>query len=100
MVDPRKVVWDEIATDQLKQIFQFIRSDSLQNAEKVKREILKIVRSIPNHPFKFPPDKFKEENDGSYRAFVKYNYRVAYRVTGQQIKILTVRSDKQEPLIY
>jgi len=29
----------------------------------------------------FPPDKFKKNNDGTWRAFEKYHYRISYRIT-------------------
>lgn len=59
-----------------------------------------MARSLSVHPFRYPPDKNKDDNDGSYRAFVKHKYRVAYRVSENEIRILRIRSEKQEPLSY
>jgi plasmid stabilization system protein ParE len=95
-----KIIWDEPARVQLKKIHEYISRDSLQNAQKVKAEIIKITKSLHQNPDRFPPDKYKDNNDGSYRAFNKYKYRVAYVIFENEIIILRVRSEKQEPLSY
>lgn len=61
---------------------------------------MKIVDSLPGHPEKYPPDKFKKSNPGNYRAFEKYSYRIAYKHTSEEIRILRVRHVKQEPKEY
>lgn len=71
----------------LQQAYEYIKEDSLTNAGKVKEGILKIIESLPDHPEKHPPDKYKEVNKGNYRAFEKYSYRIAYKITEKEIKI-------------
>ncbi len=63
------VIWDKDAYTSLQIAFDYIREDSLVNAERVREETLKIARSLPNQPEKYPPDKFKKSNLGNYRAF-------------------------------
>lgn len=94
------VSWDKSAYASLNAIFEYIKQDSPSNASKVRNGILKITRSLSDHPEKYPPDKFKRNNRGSYRAFEKYSYRVAYKFTVAEIKILRIRHVKQEPLDY
>ncbi|MBK8607580.1 MAG: type II toxin-antitoxin system RelE/ParE family toxin [Chitinophagaceae bacterium] len=48
----------------------------------------------------FAPDKFKENNDGSYRAFEKHHYRISYRFDNRVIRILRVRHTSREPILY
>ncbi len=72
----------------------------MQNAEKVKKEILKKVKRLLLYPEIYPPDKQKINNDGSYRAFEMHRYRIAYRVTEKQIPILRVRHKSREPKGY
>jgi len=95
-----RVVWDKEAKNQLKDIFRYIQKDFVQNVEMLKNAILSQTASLATHPLRYPADKLKEDNYGSYRAFIKYHYRVAYRVLEGEIRILRVRSDKQEPLSY
>lgn len=97
---PLSVLWDKEAYASLQRIYLYIKQDSLLNAEKVKNGILKITKSLSENPAKYPPDKFKNKNLGDYRAFEKYSYRLAYRHTKKEIKILRIRHVKQEPLEY
>ena len=94
------IAWDRAALYSLQKVFEYIQKDSPQNAVKVRDSILKIIRGIPDHPLKFPPDKFKTNNQGNYRAFEKFSYRIAYRVSDKEIKILRIRHVKQEPKGY
>ncbi len=93
-----KVVWGKRAYASFQQAYKTIAEDSLQNADKVKEDILQITKGLPNHPEKYPPDKFKSNNQGDYRAFEKHNFRVTYRYTKKEIKIIRFRHVKQKPI--
>lgn len=67
------IVWDTPAKTSFKKQIKHIAEDSIQNAEQVSQDILSVIDLIPSHPEKFPPDKFKTENNGSFRAFEKHN---------------------------
>ena len=95
-----KIVWDPVAKTSFRKHLNHIKKDSLQAAEKVRVDILKVIGGLLEHPEKFPPDKFKKDNAGDYRAFEKHSYRIAYLVTENQIRILRVRHVKQEPKKY
>jgi plasmid stabilization system protein ParE len=94
------VVWDKPAYTSLQIAYDYIKQDSPANAEKVQEEIVKIIRSLPDHPKKYPPDKFKNDNKGDYRAFEKHAYRVAYKITEKEIIILRIQHVKQDPKEY
>ena len=94
------VAWDKSAYKSLQKAFDYISQDSLLKAEKVRGDILKIIRGLPDNPERFPADKFKSNNKGSYRAFEKFSYRVAYRFSERGKKILRIRHVKQEPKMY
>lgn len=70
------VSWSKRAYNSLNQAHQYIGQTSPTNAEMVKEGILAIIRELPQNPEKFPPDRFKNENNGTYRAFEAYSYRV------------------------
>lgn len=101
MVEKRfEVVWTRRSQQQMKNAFEHISKKSDQNAAKVLEDIIKAAnKAIPN-PEIYPPDKFKKNNDGSYRSFEKHKYRVAYRFTGNIIRVLRVRHTKMEPKEY
>lgn len=102
MVTSRKipVIWDLEARIYLKQIIKYIRKESEQGAKNVKLAVLKSVKLLSENPEIFEEDRFKVSNDGSYRAFTVYSYRITYRITTENIRIIRVRHTSQEPLGY
>lgn len=46
----------------------------------------------------FPLHRLRKNNNGSFRAFEKYNYRVSYKVGITQVIILRIRHTSREPL--
>ncbi len=62
-------VWTPQAIAELKKAYKYIAQDSPQNAKKVVDEIVLFADKLPDQPEMFPPDKFKKNNDGTWRAF-------------------------------
>ena len=94
------VIWDTEAAEQLKEIYDYIKPDSLQAAQKVKSEIIATTKIIPSNPEMFALDLLRENNYGSYRAFFIYSYRIAYKITDDAILILRIRHTSREPEEY
>jgi len=94
-----EVSWDTHARDSFKKQIKRIAQDSFQSAEKVIDDILELIDQIADYPEKYPPDKFKKDNNGSFRAFEKHNLRIAYFIT-DTIRILRIRHVRQEPKEY
>ncbi|ANH82055.1 hypothetical protein A8C56_14710 [Niabella ginsenosidivorans] len=81
MVKPRlKIVIDNEAKQYLREAYNYIRKDSLQNAENVKAGILTSIKSLPKNPQRHAPDKYRLNNDGAYRAYELYKYRITYYI--------------------
>lgn len=100
MVNEKRIVWSVLAQEHLKEIFDYIRKDSVQNAEEIKRKVFGSTNSLIENPEKFPADKYKEKNDGTFRAYEIYKYRVSYHVSEKEIVILRIRSTKRQPEKY
>lgn len=81
-------------------LIKYILKHSYQNAEKVKNDILNSTRKLAEHPEIYPPDKYRKNNDGSFRAYELHHYRIAYRITENEIVIVRVRHTKMEPADY
>ncbi len=96
----KKVIWPLHSQKQLAKAYEYILPDSYQNAEKVKADILASTRKLPDNPEIHPPDKYRENNDGSFRAYELHHYRIGYRITEKEIIIVRVRHTGMEPKKY
>ena len=96
----REISWSKTALKQFEAAIRYIATDSPVNAEKVADDIFELLNKTPGNPEFFPPDKYKQNNDGSYRAFEKHRYRIAYRFTDEVIRVLRVRHVSREPREY
>jgi plasmid stabilization system protein ParE len=95
-----KILWDKQALHYFHDAIKYIRKDSPQNADKVKREVLEKINELSKRPEIHNPDKYKVNNNGSYRAFELHRLRVGYLVKENEIIIARIRNTKQEPLDY
>ncbi len=96
----RKLVWDKQASQELKEIFDYLKEKSIPSARKVKKSILQTTKELSEYPEIYQLDRFKKGNVNDYRAFEKYSYRVSFRVKNKEIRILRVRHTSREPLEY
>jgi plasmid stabilization system protein ParE len=94
------IKWNRQAVRQLDDLVKFIGEDSLMTAEKVKLGILLKIDGLLKYPEKFNPDKYKLNNDGTFRAFELFHYRVSYRFIANEIRIIRLRHTKMNPLNY
>jgi plasmid stabilization system protein ParE len=78
----------------------YIRKDSYQNAIKVRYDIVAMPDSLSVNPERFPPDKFKTNNDGTYRAFELHRYRISYVIFKELVLIVRLRHTAMSPLLY
>ncbi|HEY4326702.1 MAG TPA: type II toxin-antitoxin system RelE/ParE family toxin [Mucilaginibacter sp.] len=91
-------VWSNTAKAELHKAYLYILLDSLQNAEMVRDEIIDATINLPKHPEKYPLDKFKKDNDGTWRAFEKHHYRISYGIMPNQIRVVRMRHTSRSPL--
>ncbi len=73
-----KIVIDNEAKLQLREAYNYIKKKSEQNAKKVSIEIVASIKDLIKNPEKHSIDKFRLNNDGSYRAYEIYKYRITY----------------------
>jgi plasmid stabilization system protein ParE len=96
----RKISWDKRALHYFHEAISYIREDSPQNADKVKKEVLEKINELSTRPEIHNPDKYKLNNNGNYRAFELNRLRVGYLVKENEVIIARVRNTSQEPLDY
>jgi addiction module RelE/StbE family toxin len=102
MVKTKKyvVIWSEMAKQQLKDIYKYIKKDSEQAAKEVKTKILLSTKLLETGKEIYKSDELKLNNIGIYRAYVVYSYRIVYKINDTTINILRVRHTSKEPLEY
>ncbi len=71
-----------------------------KNAIKVTEDIYEAVNKAISNPEIYGPDKYKMDNDGSYRAFEKHRYTISYRFIKEVILVLRVRHTSRNPKSY
>ena len=95
-----EIVWSATAQQQLHSIYKYIENESPKSAQKVISKILSATSSMGKNPEKHHPDKYKVNNDGSFRAFEIYKYRISYHIDKDVIVILRVMHTKQNPQLH
>lgn len=85
-----KVIWSTKASQSLEYYYKKIKKDSLTNANKVRDEIFKTTKILPNTPYCFQLDEYYPNNPGNIRRFFKWSYRIVYEVNEETIDILNV----------
>ena len=96
----RLIVWNQAALVSLENALQRIATNSPLQAERVEQAVLSKLQEIVRNPEHYPPDKYKKDNPGNYRAFETHNYRISYRHNEQEIRVLRIRHVKQKPKDY
>lgn len=98
----KKVIWSRPAIGHTEEIHTYILedSDSLETADRVVDKLFGSSDILSERPEIYPKDKYKKDNDGSYRAYEVLRYRIVYRVLDDTIRILRVRHTSREPLDY
>ena len=95
-----KVIWSLRALKQFKVIYDYIKNESPQGAETVRNAIIDTTDKLPINPLIFEADRFKLNNDKSYRAFTEFNIRVTYRINLKSVSIIKVIHTSQKPKLH
>ena len=84
----------------MQEVYLFIRKDSFQNADEVRKGILKATNDLALNPEIYPSDKYKIDNDGSFGAFELYRYRTSYQIANDEVIIIRLRHTSMNPKKY
>jgi plasmid stabilization system protein ParE len=95
-----QVIWPLHTQNQLAKAYNYILQHSWQNAEKIKAEILASTRKLQSYPEMYPPDKYRQNNDGSFRAYELHHFRISYQVKDASIIIVRIRHTSMKPKKY
>ncbi len=91
------VKWSRHAKKSLDYIVDYIRQDSPSNSVIVKRELVQLVGSLSDFPEKYPVDPYIDPSFGNFRFVPKWNYKIVYEVTDNEIIIIDIFHASQSP---
>lgn len=94
----RVIIWNKGPSKFLRQALKRISEDSTLQSERVESKMLTSIMGLIPNPERYPPDKFKKNNPGNFRAFEIVSFRIAYKLTTSQIVILRIRHVKHKSL--
>jgi plasmid stabilization system protein ParE len=93
-----RIDWHKPASQSYLRILEHLYKESPTAASIVGNAILNEIDKLPKHPTSHPLDRFKKRNDGNYRAFIVFSYRISYYFDNDVIYILRLRHTSREPL--
>ena len=96
----RSIVWSKNAASQYYEIMEFLSEKAPEALNTVGNALLDVAESLTLEYNNYPPDRFKKNNDGRYRAALVFSYRVSYYINDTTIDILRIRHTSREPLNY
>jgi toxin ParE1/3/4 len=83
-----KIIWSELALEDLKNIHDYISNDSLIYANRVIEKIILRIEQLVNFPRS--GRVVPELNNVSIRELIHDNYRIIYKVGAQKIFIVSI----------
>jgi addiction module RelE/StbE family toxin len=101
-IHPYKIVWDNNALTDFKDILNYLSKRSEHAPKIIKNAILDRLEIIKTNPLICESDKLRSKPNDSFRAFIVYSYRITYQIKTEikEIRIIRVRHTSREPLGY
>ncbi|SHL08798.1 type II toxin-antitoxin system RelE/ParE family toxin [Flavobacterium chilense] len=95
----KEIIWSKTAQNQLEKIYFYLyketKSKNIPN--KVIDNIYNSVTILSTSWEIYELDEMKISNNGNYRAYEIYSYRITYKVTSKEIHILRIRHTSRNP---
>lgn len=94
----KTIVWSKNAEKQYYEILNHLLEEAPQAIDKVGNALLDTIDDLALHFNHYPSDRFKRNNDGTYKAALVFSYRISYQIGGTTVNILRIRHTSKEPL--
>ncbi len=94
-----KIIWTDFAIENLKDIFDFYSVTANKKvANKIKQEIFASVKLLVRYPELGQIELYLAELNDEYRYILSGNYKVIYKIQGENIIISDVFDVRQNPI--
>ena len=93
-----KIKWSNTAIKNLIFAIEYLEERGYYDyAAKLESEILIGIEELPSSHSLYQEDRFKFNNDGTFKSFVINNYRISFRVKSLEVHILRIRHTSKKP---
>ncbi len=92
------IIWDDLALNQLQDYLEYVYKQNPTAPRIIRDRILNKLKVLQTNPLICEDDRLKDNNDGTYKSFTVYSYRITYRI--MENSIIRVRHSSKEPLGY
>ena len=96
----KQIVWSKNAENQYYEILEYLYKEAPQAIDIVANKLLDTIESLSAQYNNYPSDRFKKNNNGSFKTVVVFSYRISYQITDTSVNILRIRHTSREPLNY
>ncbi|MFQ6599426.1 type II toxin-antitoxin system RelE/ParE family toxin [Flavobacterium sp. C3NV] len=95
----KEIIWSKTAENQLEKIYFYLlkQSKNSELSNKVIDAIYNSVTILRTNWEIYELDEMKEFNNGNYRAYEIYSYRISYKISPTEIQILRIRHTSRNP---
>jgi plasmid stabilization system protein ParE len=94
-----KVVWDDEAKASLRRIYNYMKNrESIEQAKKVRNEIMDLVKSLGFMPTKFTKEEYLKDEGGDIRFKSIWSYKLVYEITEEYVVLLDVFHTSRDPV--
>jgi len=91
------VKWDDEATINYKDLWEYIAKDSIYYADKVGEEIEDAIEKLTTNPLVGPEEQTLKQFKLGHRYIVHSHYKIIYRISGDKIFISAIFDTRQRP---
>jgi plasmid stabilization system protein ParE len=92
------IKWSKTALNNLMAALEYLEQKGYYKyAAKLENEILKTIQALPRTHLHYENDRFKLNNDSTFKAFIIDKYRLSFRVILSEIHILRIRHTSRKP---
>lgn len=91
-----EIKWNKTALKNLISALEFFEENDAESySKKFEKELLTKIKNLPQTYQQYNLDKFRFQNDGSYRVLFSNS-----RITEKEIRILRIRHGSRKPIYY
>ena len=93
----KHIIWSKNATIQYFKILKYLAEEAPEAIDIVGNSLLDTIESLSSEYNNHPQDRYKNNNDGSFKAAIVLSYRISYQISKTSINILRIRHTSREP---